>query len=40
LRGRHRGHGLTPEQLARVRELAAIPEGARRAGSDFDVEVD
>lgn len=44
--GKFRAHGITPEQLARVRELAAIPEGTRRAvavldgESDFDVEVD
>lgn len=38
--GKHRAYGETPERLARVRELAAIPEGARQTGSDFDVEVD
>ncbi|MDK1473654.1 hypothetical protein QNO07_09500 [Streptomyces sp. 549] len=33
---RFRGHRITPAQLARVRELAAIPHGARRVPTALD----
>ncbi|MBM9509965.1 hypothetical protein [Actinacidiphila acididurans] len=32
--GRYRAYGTTPERLARMRELAAIPTGGRRPATD------